>query len=289
MDRYNIGDFCFEWDGGGYELSKGEFFEKFRTYSPEKMEKIRFCGEYEPLESYLINEKITENYSYEMFQINNEKLLIYHWAKCRFGFSVWPDRINCNDINKCYFNPKLKDNVPMSSDWFFGLSGLHKALLQKNAPILHASYIDVEGQAILFSAPSQTGKSTQARLWETYAKAEIINGDRVLLRKREDIWYAYGYPCCGSSKICINRKLPLRAIVILKKGNINQIETMSDSEKIRCLITGIEVYRWDMNDINQAMKIAEDIIKDVPIVQLTCRPDADAVYVLKKYLEARNE
>lgn len=150
---------------------------------------------------------------------------------------------------------------------------------------MHASYIDWNGQAILFAAASGTGKSTQAALWERYAGAEILNGDRVLLREREQIWNAYGYPCCGSSDICVNRNLPLRAIVILEQGSENQVSEIPAGEKIRTLLAGIEVYRWSIREIDKALELAEQIARKVPVVKFVCRPEEGAVTVLKNYLE----
>ena len=43
--------------------------------------------------------------------------------------------------------------------------GLEHLLATQRAVILHSAYIDYKGKAILFSAPSGTGKSTQAELW----------------------------------------------------------------------------------------------------------------------------
>lgn len=62
---------------------------------------------------------------------------------------------------------------------------LNHILLERNAVVLHASYIEHEGDAVLFCAPSGTGKSTQAELWKKYRSARIINGDRCLIRKGE--------------------------------------------------------------------------------------------------------
>ena len=48
--------------------------------------------------------------------------------------------------------------------------------------VLHSSYVLTQsGAAVLFSGPSGIGKSTQAALWQQYAGADVINGDRTLL------------------------------------------------------------------------------------------------------------
>lgn len=66
--------------------------------------------------------------------------------------------------------------------------GLHHKLLQQDALVIHASYIEFMGRGILFLGPSGTGKSTQARLWNEHAGAPILNGDRALLRQKDGIW-----------------------------------------------------------------------------------------------------
>lgn len=287
MKRYILGDLGISWKCDDYEFVSGTYFDLFKTDSLEGMETIRFEGVFEDIEKYTKYNKIAENNTYELYEVDNERLMIYNWAKTKHAFAVWPDRVNCSELNTCYFNHSLKNDHQMNADWFFALIGLHRALLQKQAPILHASYIDYNGQAILFTAPSQTGKSTQADLWKKYAGAEIINGDRVLLRKKEDIWNAYGYPCCGSSRICINRTLPIAAIVILKQGSQNRITPISAADKIRSLTAGIEVYRWDLKEVEQSLSVAQQIASEVPVLQLVCRPDEDAVRVLKEYLEEK--
>ena len=83
--------------------------------------------------------------------------------------------------------------------------------------VFHCSYIDHNGKAILFTAPSETGKSTQADLWHQYRGTEIINGDRAAIRLADGVLLAEGIPFAGSSQYCKNRSLPIEAIVYLDR------------------------------------------------------------------------
>ena len=75
---------------------------------------------------------------------------------------------------------------------FVSLLALERRMLKQNALILHCAYLKYEESAILFSAPSETGKTTQASLWEKYRQGKTINGDRALLRVIEGKWHACG-------------------------------------------------------------------------------------------------
>ena len=76
------------------------------------------------------------------------------------------------------------------------------------------------------------------------------------------------------------------AIVVLKQGNDNQIEPLPTIRKVQAIATGIEIYRWDKYEVDKAIEISADIVSSVPVIGLSCRPDADAVFTLKNYLEA---
>ncbi len=51
---------------------------------------------------------------------------------------------------------------------FSSLFAFERRLVQRGNMILHCAYVEYQGEAILFSAPSETGKTTQANLWEKY-------------------------------------------------------------------------------------------------------------------------
>ena len=159
---------------------------------------------------------------------------------------------------------------------------LPKLLAAHGAFFLHASFIAYGGQAILFTAPKQTGKSTQAALWNRYRGAEIINGDRVLLRKTQGVWAACGSPYCGTSGICKNRVLPVRAIVLLSQAEKNEVFPAGAKETAAAFLNGCT---YEPQTQTEAMlDFALNIWQEIPIFRFACRPDASAVLCLEQAL-----
>ncbi|MBQ6889619.1 MAG: hypothetical protein IJN53_01145 [Oscillospiraceae bacterium] len=282
MEAYMLGGLLVQFDTAGYPFKPGIFMERFRYTGPWKGQTLLLQAHIEPLALYTAYPKLGSGEFHDIYDVNGEPLIVYHWAYLKNAYAVWAER---DRGHVCSFDPEIFNQPPMDADWFFGISGLQKALLHQNRPILHASYVGWQNQAILFAAPSQTGKSTQASLWQQYAGADIINGDRVLLGKDQGRWYAYGYPNCGSSNICKNIHLPIRAIVILRQGQDNVIQPLTQGQISRNLVAGFALHRWQDKDIDLAFSLAQDIACQVPVLEFCCRPDSDAVAKLRQYLE----
>ena len=59
------------------------------------------------------------------------------------------------------------------------------------------------------------------------------------------------------------------------------------SRKLSAITTGSELYPWDESEIARVFTLAESLAAQIPVVQLCCRADAQAVSVLKQELEKR--
>lgn len=198
-------------------------------------------------------------------------------------FSTLTEKDGCQVA--CYTN-KEKRNILYypASKWAFyskelhllHLIGIEEFLLRHEAFLLHSSVIQVNNQAVLFSGPSGVGKSTQASLWKQYLGADILNGDRCIVRKVDDTFYGCGSPWCGTSGIYRKEKAPVRGVFILKQAKENSVRRLKAEAFVNIFQQTI-VNAWDSEFVTKLTDLIEELLKQVPVYELACRPDETAV------------
>lgn len=167
----------------------------------------------------------------------------------------------------------------------FDIIGIETILLQHHAFILHSSFISHEGDGILFTAPSGTGKSTQAELWEQHRGAEVVNGDRAGVRLVGSQWRAYGLPYAGSSGVYKQMNAPIRAIVALEQAPVNEVRRLSVMEAFQRIFPEINMYRWDSYYTGIIFEFLMELLREIPVFLLRCTPEVEAVCALERALE----
>ncbi len=168
---------------------------------------------------------------------------------------------------------------------FASMLALEKLMIEADGMILHSAYMCYNDQAVLFSAPSETGKSTQASLWEQYRGTWTVNGDRSLLLREESGWMAHGWPICGSSEICHNRAYPIRAIVMLKQAKVNRAYRLKGFPAVREVMEQITINGWDSEFQIKSLELIEQLLSEVEVYRLECDISEDAVACLEKALQ----
>ena len=162
-------------------------------------------------------------------------------------------------------------------------AGLFDLLADFGMLILHSAYVVTpQGQGLLFSGPSGAGKSTQAELWRQYAGAQVINGDRSLVRPGDGT--VHGILYSGTSGICQNVSAPLRAIVLPVQGAENRVYPLRPKEAFMALVNQCAYYPWAADSAARMTGLAAALIGAVPVYGLTCRKDEGAVRALEDYL-----
>lgn len=187
------------------------------------------------------------------------------------------------DLLLCEYVSGREDCLSYSRN-VIDLMGLERLLLHYDALLLHSALVRWNDRAVLFTAPSGTGKSTQANLWERYENADVLNGDRAALRHHGNIWLACGLPYAGSSGIYRNESAPIAAIVYLRQAPQNRISRITSTEAMRLIYPELTIHRWDAGFVNKAVDLFLDLISQVPVYILECLPDEGAVQVLKEQL-----
>lgn len=158
---------------------------------------------------------------------------------------------------------------------------LPQLLLPFRTLIIHASYIGWDEKGILFTAPSGTGKSTQAELWRRHRGAEVLNGDKAGVRL-EGTPMAHGVPFSGTSGICRNVSQPLKAVVVLSQAPENTIRRLPPSQAVAALCPNVFVDSVVREEWQMALNLLLDLTASVPVYALACTPDERAVETLER-------
>ena len=168
---------------------------------------------------------------------------------------------------------------------YFENFDLTHALLPFGVLLLHCAYVLTDRGAILFTAPSGTGKTTQAELWEKHRGARIVNGDRAALRCKENVAMVYGLPFSGSSACCENVTAPILAVVGLSQGKENCIRRLQGSSAVREILQGVYCLPEHRGELPQMFDCAIEMAKRVPVYHLACLPELSAVECLEAELK----
>ena len=169
------------------------------------------------------------------------------------------------------------------SEWIeLCLTGFYSYATLHNTMMIHASAVKYQDKAVLFTAPSGTGKTTQAELWKKIVGADILNGDRVFITYvcNEDKLYAWGSPWAGSSPYIVNDCAEIVGIIVLEQADENFLQKMSVEESMMQLSSNSFLPMWDVECLKGMLDVMNRVLKNVPVYKLACRPDEAAVKVV---------
>lgn len=204
--------------------------------------------------------------------------------------SVLGDEAGCQVA--CLFCPDGRHTVYYpASKWEYYSEVWHcshlicgeRLLLRHDAMLLHSSLVLHHGRAVLFSGPSGAGKSTQARLWKEHAGAEIINGDRTVIMRRPDGFYGGGSIWSGTSGIYRPEQAPIAGIFLVEKSPENRVERLGFDAFVP-LFSQTIVNSWDTEFMDRITSLYSDLLAQIPVYRLYCRPDREAVELCRQTL-----
>lgn len=195
------------------------------------------------------------------------------------GFRMFASRKNnvTNVILSSKYIGRLSTRSIIEASGIFDLLAEHEML------VLHSSYIVTkDGDGILFSGPSGIGKSTQAELWQKYASAVTVNGDRSLVRVSDGT--AHGFMYSGTSGICKNVSAPIKAIVLPTQSQHNKVCRPRPKEAFVRVLNQCSYYQWSSDSSKRMTDLVARLVNRVPIYVLDCTKDEGAVRALESAL-----
>ena len=157
---------------------------------------------------------------------------------------------------------------------------LAECLFAANTLLFHGSVVAVDGAAYLFTAKSGTGKSTHTRLWrEVFGdRAVMVNDDKPFLRITPEGVLACGSPWNGKHRLGANVDVPLRAICVLTRGEVNEIQPLSAGDALSMLMQQSN-RPLQPRLMPKYLELIDALTKQVAFYQLACNMDPQAARI----------
>lgn len=224
-----------------------------------------------------ILEKQSLDYQLERYEIQGKNNLLFRYnsdiivASCDWSYCIL---LELHDST----------NFSVFTNHIFYSRAIYHKMIQ-----CHSSLVDWNGSGILFLGPSGIGKTTQAERWAEYRGADIVNGDLVFVQQTDDGFLGWGTSWHGSSPYCINRAVPLKALVVLKQSKENRIQELTGFEKVSEVSNNVFYPTWLDDGMEICMEILNNLLLQLPVYRLDNRADVEAVEILEQEIKRIDE
>ncbi len=181
---------------------------------------------------------------------------------------------------RCYYGEK----VSIMKDYYYYESAIicrkiADAMIDFHTLLIHGAAIALDYKCYIFIAPSGTGKTTHILNWlKVFPDSFVVNGDKPMVNV--DTQTVYGTPWCGKEGLNTNTAVPLGGIIILSRGKINMIQSVTFREIVPQIINQIHIPEKTEYVIRTLRLL--DSLADIPCFRLKCNTDEKSAIVAYK-------
>ncbi len=192
-------------------------------------------------------------------------------AKCEFVVSVTDEEIIAE-----------KTDIDFPLDYLESLA-VYRKIAEKMADydgfLMHGVVLETKGCGVAFLAKSGVGKSTHARFWLEFLgdRAEIINGDKPLVRIKDGVPFAYGTPWAGKEGIEQNKSVTLKKICFIKRGNENSCVSLEKNKVLTPLLN--QIHFPNNRFLGRILGTVEKVVENAEFFEIQCIKDVSAAEV----------
>jgi hypothetical protein len=160
------------------------------------------------------------------------------------------------------------------------------ALAREQGVILHAAGVKSGGKGLLLAGRSGSGKSTLSRLLSIDKEVELLNDDRMIVRKMKGGFRAYGTPWPGELRVAKNKRVALCGIFFIHPGSTHRIQKIEPRDALEKLLPVTSIPWYDRTLVPSLLSLCENLVSRVPTYDLYFKRDPNVGTVLKRFISA---
>lgn len=145
------------------------------------------------------------------------------------------------------------------------------------AVMIHGSGVSDNGNGRIFTGVSGRGKTTMAKLWFD-AGAEVLNDDRLIIRRNEEGYVVYNTPMFYQDK---PRFANLTAIYSIHHSKTNNLIELKGTDAVAAVLPNLIQHGYQSELINHHLNFVTEMIDKISIYNLGFVPDESVVQKVK--------
>ena len=228
--------------------------------------------------------------SWSMWQNSDHYFVTLH-SPASDGQLLWAAKFN-SSAKKVTVYPgdtpaeKTSDSAEVFNPFSYPLDQilLMYFLAQREGALFHAAGIDINGKGYIFPGKSGAGKTTLSRQFVAKNHQGLLSDDRIVIRKNDARFMAYGTPWPGEGKIAVNKSVPLNGIFFIIHGRSNRIEEIKPANAFEKLLPVVSVPWYDKEIMLKIISFCEDLTSRIPAYTLHFKPDTEMVEYFEKFV-----
>jgi hypothetical protein len=146
-------------------------------------------------------------------------------------------------------------------------------IVKKGGFLLHASAIADDNYSYVFCGPSESGKTTIARLLQ---EKDVLTDETAAIVNKDNRHYAYATPFFGELRgVSKNRGAPIKAIFFIHQSNGFSHRVINKSEAMRCFLHNIILRGRNLDLTEKVLDNVSNLIGTIPCYDLYFKPEAE--------------
>jgi hypothetical protein len=137
--------------------------------------------------------------------------------------------------------------------------------------------VDPDTGGHLFLGHSGSGKSTTARIWETFREPEILSDDRIILRLHNSELWMYGTPWHGEAAFASPGKAKLGRIHVLRQGSENRFTELPKARAVGEVFARSFPPFHSQSGLECTLEFIKRALDAVPCYEFAFLPDSSSV------------